>query len=44
MQHYEYTDIERKTEHSGEAIMRYIKDCQLAKLTTSSAKLSELLD
>lgn len=23
---YEYTDIERKTKHSGEAIMRYVKD------------------
>ena len=23
---YEYTDIERKTKHTGEAIMRYVKD------------------
>jgi hypothetical protein len=23
---YEYTEIERKTRHSGEAIMRYVKD------------------
>ena len=26
LQGYEYTDIERRTKHSGEAIMRYIKD------------------
>ncbi len=26
LQGYEYTDIERKTKHSGEAIMRYVKD------------------
>ncbi|WP_235283600.1 MULTISPECIES: DUF1670 domain-containing protein [unclassified Methanosarcina] len=23
---YEYTEIKRKTKHSGEAIMRYVKD------------------
>ena len=26
LQGYEYTEIERKTRHSGEAIMRYVKD------------------
>jgi hypothetical protein len=40
---YEYTDIERKTKHSGEAIMRYVKDfARILVLTEEGFKDEEL--
>jgi len=39
----EYTDIERKTKHSGEAIMRYIKDfARIMVLTDEGFNNTEL--
>jgi len=40
---YEYTEIERKTKHSGEAIMRYVKDfARILVLTEKGYKDEEL--
>lgn len=43
LQGYEYTDIERRTRHSGEAIMRYVKDfARLLILTEEGYSDNEL--
>ena len=40
---YEYTEIERKTRHSGEAIMRYVKDfAKILLLTEDGFEDNEL--